>query len=104
MSFRDLVADIDEVVFDILSDEGVIEGRTVWGMFSAPWLQPKLGRINTGLREPVFVIRISDSEGVDTTQYVTIKLPVLDGGGDYTVVRVEPSGDGLVSLVLRRKP
>ncbi len=104
MSFRDLVADIDAVVFDTLSDEGVIEGRTVLGMFSAPWLQPKLGQLRTALREPNFVVRVGDSDGVEKAQSLTVNLPVQDGGGSYTIVHVEPTGDGLVTLVLRIKP
>lgn len=101
MSFRDLVADVDAVVYETLADVGYIEGRQVLGMFSAPWLQPQVGRLNTGLREPHFVIRVGDSDGVEKTQRVTIELPAMDGGGHYTVVRVEPDGAGQVALVLR---
>ena len=38
MGIRDLVADIDSVIFDVLGDTGHIEGRAepVLGMFSAP--------------------------------------------------------------------
>lgn len=104
MGFRDLVADVDEVVFEQLADEGSIEGKPVRGMFSAPWLQPQMGKLNTGLREPHFVIRVADAEDVDKAQICSIQLPTKDGGGDYTIVRVEPGGDGLVTLVLRLKP
>lgn len=102
--FRDLVATIDATVFDTLADVGYIEGRRVLGMFSAPWLQPKIGRLNTGLREPCFRIRVSDAAGVEQTQTVQIDLPALDGGGLYTLVNLEPAGDGLVTLLLRLKP
>ncbi len=101
MSFRDLVADVDAVVYGTLADVGYIEGRQVLGMFSAPWLQPQVGRLNTGLREPHFVIRVGDSDGVEKAQRVTIDLPAMDGGGEYTVVRLEPDGAGQVALVLR---
>jgi hypothetical protein len=101
VSFRDLVDDIDSTVFDTLADTGYIEGRQVLGMFSAPWLQPQMGRLNTGLREPRFVIRLADADGVDKAQTVRIDLPALDGGGVYTLVNVEPGGDGLVALILR---
>lgn len=104
VSWRDLVADIDSVVFDTLSDAGTIEGQPVAGMFSAPWLQPRVGRQTTALREPSFVIRVADSEGVEKAQTVEIDLPVKDGGGRYTIVNVEPGGDGLITLVLRIKP
>ncbi|MFG0851597.1 hypothetical protein ACF8R4_12315 [Pseudomonas sp. FYR_2] len=102
MGFRDLIDDVDEVVFDVLGDPVQIEGRDVLGMFSAPWLQPKLGQINTGLREPHLVIRVSDNAGVEARQSVVIDLPLEDGGGSYIVTRIEPGGDGLVTLVLRK--
>jgi hypothetical protein len=28
----------------------------------------------------------------------------LDGGGDYDLIQLEPSGDGLVALILRLRP
>ncbi|NBB09545.1 hypothetical protein [Pseudomonas sp. SLFW] len=104
MAFRDLVADVDDTVFDVLSDSAQIEGRPVAGMFSAPWLQPVVGRLNTGLREPHFVMRVAEAVGVDQGQAINIDLPALDGGGPYTITRLEPDGSGLVSLVLRMKP
>ena len=103
MAFRDLVEEIDSVVFETLADVGYIEGRRVLGMFSAPWLQPKIGRLNTGLREPCFHIRVADAAGVEKAQTVQIELPILDGGGEYTLIHLEPAGDGLVALSLRLK-
>jgi len=104
VGIRDLMAGVDDAVFEALGDTATIDGREVLGMFSAPWLQPKLGRINTGLREPHLVIRVSDSEGVAERQQVRVELPAHDGGGLYTLVRVEPGGDGLVTLILRVNP
>lgn len=104
MSFRDLLDDLDDTVFDVLGDPAEIDGRAVLGMFSAPWLQPKLGQINTGLREPHLVIRVGDNSGVDTRQSVVVDLPPEDGGGNYIIARIEPGGDGLVTLVLRKSP
>ncbi|KPM58140.1 hypothetical protein HB4184_26150 [Pseudomonas putida] len=102
MGFRDLIDDVDEVVFDVLGDTAHINGRDVLGMFSAPWLQPKIGQINTGLREPHLVIRVGDNAGVEARQSVLIDLPTEDGGGNYIIARIEPGGDGLVTLVLRK--
>ncbi|NWB30711.1 head-tail joining protein [Pseudomonas gingeri] len=102
MGFRDLISRVDDVVFARLSDLALIEGREVRGMFSAPWLQPKLGRITTALREPHLVIRVSDNVGGETRQKVVIDLPIEDGGGHYTIASIEPGGDGLVALVLRK--
>lgn len=104
MGFRELLNDLDDTVFDVLGDPVLIEGREVLGMFSAPWLQPKLGRINTGLREPHLVLRVSDAEAIRERQQVVVDLPEQDGGGNYTIVRPEPGGDGLVTLILRKAP
>ncbi|BCX67964.1 head-tail joining protein [Pseudomonas izuensis] len=105
MAFRDLVDDIDDVVFETLGDSARIEGREkpVLGMFAAPWLQPKFGKLNTGLREPRFEIRVSDSAGLEQGMLVSVDLPALDGGGDYDLLQLEPSGDGLVALILRMR-
>lgn len=102
MAFRDLVEDLDEVIFDVLGDSAQIDGRPVVGMFSAPWLQPKLGQIRTALREPHLVIRVGDNFGVEVKQRVVIDLPPEDGGGTYTIAGIEPGGDGLVTLILRK--
>lgn len=105
MAFRDLVAEVDAVVFETLGDSARIEGRDepVLGMFSAPWLHPKIGKLNTGLREPRFEIRVSDSHGLEQGMLVSIDLPALDGGGDYDLLQLEPGGDGLVALILRMR-
>lgn len=102
MGFRDLVSDIDDTVFDTLADSGRVEGRPVKGMFSAPWLGPKMGRLNTGLREPRFTIRVADAAGVEPGQVVSIDLPAPDGG-EYDLVELEPDGSGLVALLLRAR-
>ena len=102
MSFRELVEDLDDAVFEALADTAFIEGREVLGMLRVPWLQPKVGRIVTHLREPHLVIRVADAEGVTERQQVRIDLPEQDGGGNYVIVRPEPGGDGLVTLVLRK--
>jgi hypothetical protein len=106
MGFRDLIAEVDAVVFETLGDTARIEGREepVFGMFAAPWLQPKFGKLNTGLREPRFEIRVSDSHGLEQGLLVTVDLPELDGGGEYDLLQLEPSGDGLVALILRMRP
>lgn len=106
MAFRELLDDVDEVVFETLGDSARIEGREepVLGMFAAPWLQPKMGKLNTGLREPKFEIRVRDSQGLKKGLLVSVDLPELDGGGDYDLLQLEPGGDGLVALILRKRP
>jgi hypothetical protein len=106
VAFRDLIDDIDDVVFETLGDSAMIEGRAepVLGMFSAPWKQPQFGKLNTGLREPRFEIRIKDSDGLVKGLRVSVDLPALDGGGDYDLLQLEPNGNGLVALILRKRP
>lgn len=106
MAFRDLIDDIDDVVFETLGDSAQIEGRDepVLGMFSAPWKQPQFGKLNTGLREPRFEIRVKDSDGLVKGLRVSVDLPALDGGGDYDLLQLEPNGNGLVALILRKRP
>lgn len=96
--FRDLMADVDATVFDVLGDAGTVDGRPVMGMFAAPWLQPALGKLNTAIREPHYVLQDADVVGVLKNSVVTV-----DGQGEYSVVGVEPDGSGQTTLVLRSK-
>ena len=106
MSFRELLEDVDDTVFATLGDSARIEGydEPVLGMFAAPWLQPKMGNTRTALREPKFEIRVRDSHGLRKGLLVSVDLPELDGGGDYDLLQLEPGGDGLVALILRKRP
>ncbi|HCR1337624.1 TPA: hypothetical protein ONA26_003192 [Pseudomonas aeruginosa] len=102
MGFRGLITDVDATVFEILGDTVLIEGREVLGMFSAPWLQPKVGQIRTALREPHLVIRVQDNVGIEVKNKVFFDVPTEDGGGNYLITGIEPGGDGLVTLILRK--
>lgn len=106
MGIRELMADVDDIVFETLGDRARIEGRNepVLGMFSAPWLQPRMGRMNTAIREPRFEIRVAEAAGMSKGLLVTVDVPELDGGGDYDLLQLEPTGDGLVALILRKRP
>ncbi|MFJ4193952.1 hypothetical protein [Pseudomonas sp. NPDC089534] len=106
MAFRELLEDIDDTVFETLGDTARIEGydEPVLGMFAAPWRQPKMGSLKTALREPVFEIRVRDAHSLRKGLLVSVDLPVLDGGGDYDLIQLEPGGDGLVALILRKRP
>ncbi|WP_339469353.1 head-tail joining protein [Pseudomonas sp. EL_65y_Pfl1_R83] len=105
MAFRDLIDDIDDVVFETLGDSAQIEGRAepVLGMFMAPWKAPQFGKTQTAIREPRFEIRVRDSDGLSKGLRVTVDVPALDGGGEYDLLQLEPSGDGLVALILRKR-
>lgn len=94
-SFRALAAEMDAEIFDALADDATIDGRPVRGMFSAPWLAPQVGRLNTGIVEPHLVVRDGDAAGVEKGAAVAVE------GSGYEVVAVEPDGTGITVLVLR---
>lgn len=103
MDFREQTAFMDGALLDVLGDEAEIEGisEPVPGFFSAPWLQPKLGRINTGLREPVFAVRIASAHGIKEGLHLVCRLAPEDGGGRYVITKREPDGTGWINLILR---
>ncbi|WP_296263944.1 MULTISPECIES: head-tail joining protein [unclassified Pseudomonas] len=103
MAFRENVASMDSALLDVLGDEAEIDGlaEPVPGFFSAPWLQPKLGQINTGLREPTFAVRIMHANGIKEGMHLVIKLAPEDGGGRYVIAARKPDGTGWINLTLR---
>ncbi|MGY3286269.1 hypothetical protein ACVW05_003895 [Pseudomonas fulva] len=103
MAFRENVAFMDSALLDVLGDEAEIDGlaEPVSGFFSAPWLQPKLGQINTGLREPTFAVRIMHANGIKEGMHLVIKLAPEDGGGRYVIAARKPDGTGWINLTLR---
>lgn len=94
-AFRELAAEMDSAIFGELADDATIDGRPVRGMFSAPWLAPQVGRLNTGIVEPHLIVQDADAVGVGNGAQV-----VFDGLG-YEVVAIEPDGTGVTVLVLR---
>lgn len=94
-AFRDLVTDMDSVIFDTLTDDVTINGLPVKGMFSAPWLQPQIGRLNTSIVEPQVVVRDADAVGVEKGH------SVVANGDNYEIVNIEPDGSGVTALILR---
>lgn len=94
-AFRELAAEMDSAIFGELADDATIDGRPVRGMFSAPWLAPQVGRLNTGIVEPQIALRDIDAGGVEKGTVV-----VFDGLG-YEVVAIEPDGSGLTVMILR---
>ena len=84
--------------------------RKVLGVFSNPALDPQLGskRMARGvdaaeLDEPRFTVLSAIAERLPRGAALTVELPAHEGGGPYTVVRPEPTGDGMVALVLEVK-
>ncbi|MDD2061059.1 hypothetical protein NPS58_26930 [Pseudomonas putida] len=103
MAFRDQTAVMDAQLLEVLGDEAMIEGsdEPVPGFFSAPWLQPKVGGINTGLREPTFAVRIAHANGIKEGQHLVVQLAPEDGGGRYIITKRAPDGTGWINLTLR---
>ena len=101
MPFRDNVVDLDEAVFETLSDAVQIDGRPdpVMGMFYSPWLDVETMRgQRTGLREPFVILRDADAAGIRQRA----RLQAL--GEHFSVVEVQPDGSGTTKLVLRPEP
>jgi len=75
-----------------------VNGVPVCGMFSAPWSDPRLGSMRTGINEPTLVLRdvdVAQAGGVAPSAAVSV------AGKTFEVVGVEPDGTGFTTLVLR---
>lgn len=95
-AFRDLVAEMDTAIFDALTDDVTINGLAVNGLFSAPWMEPRIGHLHTGIIEPQVVVRDADAASVQKGD------AVVANGGSYEVIRFpEPDGTGVTTLILR---
>lgn len=95
-AFRELVSEMDEAIFEALSDDELtIDGRPVLGMFSAPWIAPKIGRLRTEILEPQVAVLDGDAVGVENGSVVEFNHD------RYEVVAVEPDGTGITDIVLR---
>lgn len=86
------------------------DGSEVLGIFANPALDPQLGskRLSNGvdsaeLDEPRFAVLSAEAARLPRGTVLIIELPAHEGGGTYTVVRQEATGDGMVSLVLEVK-
>ncbi|MGQ7939085.1 head-tail joining protein [Paraburkholderia sp. D1E] len=96
MSFRELVADLDDaVVRDLADDDIIVDGEPVRGMFAAPWLGPDLGRQRTQLEHPQVSVR-----DVDAARVVQGSV-VIVGSDTYVVFELQPDGTGWTVLLLR---
>ena len=96
MSFRDLVADLDDAVMrDLADDDITVDGEPVRGMFAAPWLGPDLGRQRTQLEHPQVSVRDTEAARVAEGSVVTV------GADPYVVFELQPDGTGWTVLLLR---
>lgn len=93
--FAALAARMDAAIIVHLSDPANLDGEPVRGMFSAPWIQPRLGSMHTGVVEPVLVVR--DDAAAEAAEGSIVEV----AGRTFEVVNIEPDGTGLTALVLR---
>ncbi|WP_434728756.1 head-tail joining protein [Pseudomonas soli] len=103
MTFREAMSDMDESLLEELGDEVEIEGfaEPVQGFMSVPWQQPRVGSINTGLRQPVFSVRVAQANGIREGLHLVCDLAPADGGGRYVIAKREPDGGGWINFALR---
>lgn len=109
--FRERLATLTVRILDRVGDSATLaDGSKVLGVFENPALDPQLGskRAAKGidaaeLDEPRFTVLSADAERLPRGAALTIELPAHEGGGPYTVVRPEATGDGMVALVLEVK-
>jgi len=96
--FRTKVARMDSVLFARLSDAASVNDVPVRGMFSAPWADPRLGSMRTGMVEPTLVLRDVDMmQAGGVAPGSTVKV----AGKAFDVIALEPGGTGFTTLVLR---
>jgi len=97
-SFEKDFAAYDTAILSAVGDDALLDGNLVRGKFDAPWLQPEIGTLRTGLREPTFTAQ-------DAVLATAVKGSVLDfNDKNYDVVKApKPDGSGMTTLVLRPK-
>ena len=110
-SFRERMAVLSTRILQRVGDRATLEdGAEIMGTFENPFLDPQVGaRRGKGLAaavdaaelgEPRFSVLAADAARLPNDSVFTIELPPAEGGGRYRVVRPEPTGDGMVALVL----
>jgi len=109
--FRERMAVLSTRILQRVGDRATLEdGTEVMGTFENPFLDPQVGgKSSKGLAtavdaaelgEPRFSVLAADAARLPNESVLTIELPPVEGGGRYRVVRPEPTGDGMVALVL----
>lgn len=110
-SFRERVAVLSARILERVGDRATLEdGASIMGTFENAFLDPQMrGRSGKGLAsqvdaaelgEPRFSVLAEVAQSLPRDSVLTIELPPAEGGGRYRVVRPEPTGDGMVALVL----
>ncbi len=110
--FRRLAERVDRLLMNRLGDRATLDdGSDISGAFASPFLDLQLGTKAAGyrlaasikpdaVREPTFTMRAADAIGIRRDSFLTVSLPVAEGGGRYKVYRLEPDGSGMVDLIL----
>lgn len=112
-SFRERMALMSVRILERVGDRATLEdGTPIMGAFENPFLDPQFkGRGGQGLAsqvdaaelgEPRFSVLAADAARLPNDSVLTIELPPDEGGGRYRVTRPEPTGDGMVALVLEK--
>lgn len=110
-SFRERMAVMSARILTRVGDRATLDdGTAIMGTFENPFLDPQMrGRSGKGLAsqvdaadlgEPRFSVLADVAQRLPRDSVLTIALPLAEGGGRYRVVRAEPTGDGMVALVL----
>jgi len=110
-SFRERMAVLTTRILERVGDRATLEdGTPIMGTFENPLLDPQMrGRSGKSLAsqvdaaelgQPRFTVLAEVAKRLPRDSLLTIELPAADGGGRYRVVRPEPTGDGMVALVL----
>jgi hypothetical protein len=95
VSFRELVASMDDAVEQALLDDGIIDGRPVCGKFDAKFLDVRIGTLRTDLTQPKFSVR--NSRLGNTAEGSVVEVM----GEAFEVVSLEADGDDWTTLNLR---
>lgn len=113
-SFRERMAFRTVQILDRVGDRATLDdGTLIMGAFENPFLDPQMvGKGGNGgkslaasvdaaaIGEPRFSVIAAVAARLPKGSKLTIELPADEGGGRYRVIRPEPSGDGMVALVL----
>lgn len=98
MAFRDLIVDLDAaVVRDLADDDIKVDGRSVPGMFAAPWLGPDLGTQRTQLDHPQVSVLDAAAVALDIRAGSVVEV----GDDRYRVLELQPDGTGWTVLLLQ---